>query len=409
MTDYRDQFPIFRQTLPKGEPVTFLDTAASAQKPQSVIDQEREVCEQYYANAYRGVYRFGAKVDEELEASREAVRRLINAKSTDEIAFTAGSTMSLNMIATGWGRRNLKPGDEIVLSILEHHANFVPWQEAAKATGAQLKFMPLTASGEIDLEQLDSVITSSTRIVTVTGMSNVLGTMPPLKLLSDKAHAAGAVFVVDGAQSVPHVVTDVVRDGIDFLAFSGHKLYGPSGVGVMYGRSELLQQTDPILYGGHMIDRVFPDHSTWAEPPARFEAGTLPIVPAIALRAAIEFVESVGFKTMHAHEEQLTQQAHDLLAEIPGIRFYGPLPAKKGAIISFTMDGVAAEDIAHLLDRKGVFVRHGHHCAMPLHDWLGVPATVRASFGIYNTSDDVLRLRNALLFVRERLKLGDGN
>lgn len=405
MQHVREQFPILQQVLPKGLPVTFLDTAASAQKPQRVIDREREVCEQYYANAYRGVYRFGARVDQELEASREAVRRLIGADAVDEVAFTAGSTMSLNMVALGWGRRHLQPGDEIVISILEHHANFVPWQQAALATGATLKFMPLTSTGEIDITALDDIITRRTKVVSVTGMSNVLGTIPPLKTLAQKAHSVGAIFVVDGAQSVPHLPTDVVRDGIDFLVCSGHKLYGPSGVGILYGRRELLDQTDPLLFGGHMIDRVYKDHSTWTTAPAKFEAGTLPIVSAIALRPAIEFIEEIGFEAMHQYEQQLLLSACAQLAAVPGITIHGPPPEQRGAIISFTMKDVAAEDIAHLLDRRGVFVRHGHHCAMPLHDWMNVPATVRASFGVYNNEADVERFISAIHFVRERLKL----
>ncbi|MCA9091002.1 MAG: SufS family cysteine desulfurase [Planctomycetaceae bacterium] len=402
--DVRNQFPIFDHPLPKGQPVTFLDTAASAQKPQTVIDREREVCERYYANAYRGVYRFGAMVDEELEASREAVRKLLGAESRDELAFTAGATMSLNVIANGWGRRHLQPGDEILLSVLEHHANFVPWQQVVAATGAKLRFIPLTPAGELDLSDPE-LFNNRTRIVAVTGMSNVLGTLPPLAELSQRAHAVGAILVVDAAQSLPHGPIDVVATGIDFLACSGHKLYGPTGVGILYGRKELLAETDPLIFGGHMIDQVHQDHSTWADPPARFEAGTLPIVQAIALRPALEFMESVGYEAMHAHELELTQAAHAQLAEIPGIQIYGPPPERKGSIVSFTMEGAAAEDIAHLLDRKGVFVRHGHHCTMPLHTWLGVPATVRASFGVYNNLDDVQRLADALRYVRQRLKL----
>ncbi|MCA9081939.1 MAG: SufS family cysteine desulfurase [Planctomycetaceae bacterium] len=404
MLSIRNQFPIFNQILSKGQPVTFLDTAASAQKPRSVIEREAEVAERFYANAYRGVYRFGALVDEELEASREAVRQFIGAASTEEIAFTAGATMSLNMIAHGWGNRHLQPGDEILLSVLEHHANFVPWQQVAQRTGAMLRFIPLTATGELDLSD-PTLFNERTKVVTVTGMSNVLGTQPPLDELSRKTHDVGAVLVVDAAQSLPHGPVDVSATGIDFLAFSGHKVYGPTGVGAMYGRRELLEAMEPLLFGGHMIDQVHLDHSTWAAPPARFEAGTLPILQAIALRPAIELVQSLGAMAIHEHELALTQAAHAALAEIPGVTIYGPAPEQKGAIVSFTMQGAAAEDIAHLLDRKGVFVRHGHHCTMPLHNWLQVPATVRASFGVYNTLEDVERLADALRYVRERLKL----
>ncbi|MEZ5943382.1 MAG: SufS family cysteine desulfurase [Planctomycetaceae bacterium] len=405
MINVREQFPILQQTLKNDLPVTFLDSGASAQRPQCVIDREKEVAESFYANAYRGVYRFGALVDEQLEATRDAVRDFINAEHADEIAFVSGSTMGLNLIAFGWGKHNLQPGDEIVVSLLEHHANFVPWQQVAKQTGAVLRLMPLTDDGQIDLSQLDNVISDRTKVVAVTGMSNVLGTMPPLKLLSQKAHACGAIFVADGAQSVPHVATDVRGDGIDFLVFSGHKCYGPSGVGVVFGRKELLEQTQPILFGGHMVDQVRVEESTWAATPARFEAGTLPIVPVIALRTAIEFVRDIGFTAIHQQEQELLALAHQALGEVTGVRIYGPGPAAKGPIVSFTMDGAAAEDVAHLLDRKGVFVRHGHHCAMPLHNWLNVPATIRASFGVYTNTEDIHRLADALRYVRQRLRL----
>jgi cysteine desulfurase/selenocysteine lyase len=401
----RRQFPIFNQTLPKGLPVTFLDSGASAQKPQVVIDAEKSIYETHYANAYRGVYRFGAQIDEELEATRETVRQLLGAESTDEIVFTAGSTLGLNMIAFGWGRKHLQPGDHIVLNLMEHHANFVPWQQVAKETGAELKFIPLTPNGELDLTQLDNVITSKTKIVTVTGMSNVLGTLNPISLLSEKAHAVGAVLVVDGAQSVPHGTTNVQRDGIDFLVFSGHKLYGPTGLGVLYGRRELLEQMDPYVFGGHMIERVHLTESTWSHLPARFEAGTIPIAQAIALKTAIDFVQGVGFDAIHAHETALVHAAFEQLQSIPGLKIYGPPADRRGAIVSFTIEGAHPEDLAQLLDRRGVFVRHGHHCTMPLHDWLGVSATVRASFAMYNTLEEVDTLREGLLFAMKKLRL----
>lgn len=401
----REQFPVFGKTLPKGYPVTYLDTAASAQKPRVVIDAERYVCEDHYANAYRGVYRFGAQIDEELEASREAVRRLIGAESTDEIAFTSGTTMAMNMIAFGWGRRHLQPGDEIVLSIMEHHANIVPWQQVAHETGATLWYLSLNDDGEICPSQLDAVLSPKTKVVTLTGMSNVLGAMPEIAEFSKRAHDAGAIMVVDGAQSVPHGSTDVVAQGIDFLAFSGHKLYGPSGVGVMYGRRELLEETDPLLFGGHMIDRVELTTSSWAHLPAKFEAGTIPIVQAIALKSAIDFVTELGFENIHEHEAELTRYAHEQLMRIPGMRILGPPPEKKGAIVSFLLDGAHPEDLAQLLDRRGVFVRHGHHCTMPLHNALGIPASVRASFGVYNSTEDVDRLVEAIDFAREKLRL----
>lgn len=401
----RGQFPVFDQVLPKGLPVTYLDTAASAQKPRRVIDAERRVYETHYANAYRGVYRFGAQIDDELEASREAVRAFIGARQTEEIVFTSGTTMALNVIAFGWGCRHLQPGDEILLTMLEHHANLVPWQQIARQTGAVLKYLPLTEDGELKVDQLDQFLTPRTRIVSVTGMSNVLGTLPPIEILSQRAHDVGAVIVVDGAQSVPHGNTDVLKQGIDFLAFSGHKLYGPSGIGVLYGRSDLLEAMDPFVFGGHMIEQVHLHESTWAPLPAKFEAGTLPIVQAIALKDAIDFVQELTPAAIHAHEQDLLRYAWERLRAVPGLRIHGPPPAARGAIISFSIEGAHPEDLAQLLDRRGVFVRHGHHCTMPLHSWLQVPATVRASFGVYNLRRDVDALADALLFAREKLRL----
>ncbi len=401
----RSQFPVFQQTLPKGMPVTYLDTAASAQKPQCVIDAERAVYETHYANAYRGVYRFGAQVDDELEASREAVRQLIGAESTDEISFTSGTTLALNSIAFGWGRKHLKQGDEILLNLMEHHANLVPWQQVALQAGAVVRYLPLTDSGELDLTRLDEFITPRTKILSVTGMSNVLGTINPVRLLAERVHDVGGVIVVDGAQSVPHGAIDVVDQGIDFMAFSGHKLYGPTGIGVLYGKRELLERMDPFVFGGHMIEQVSLDGSTWAHLPAKFEAGTIPIVQAIALKSAIDFLNGLGVEAVHDYEQEVTRYGWQELSKVPGIRIYGPAVEKRGAILSFTMEKAHPEDLAQLLDRRGVFVRHGHHCTMPLHASLKVPATVRASFGVYSTHEDVDRLRDALLFARQKLRL----
>ncbi len=402
----RGEFPVFDQPLTNGRPVTFLDTAASAQKPRVVIDKERECYEQYYANAYRGVYQFGARVDEELEATREKVRDLINAEEISEIVFTSGTTMSINLVADSWGRKFLRPGDEILLNEMEHHANIVPWQQIANETGASVRYIPLTDDGRLDIQELDNCLTEKTAIIAVTGMSNVLGTINPVEELARRGKQVGALILVDGAQSVPHMPVDVRKAGIDFLTFSGHKIYGPSGVGVLYGRRELLREMDPFLTGGHMIDRVFKEKSTWAELPARFEAGTLPIAQAIALGAAIDFVNQLSFDAIHAHERRLLEHALARLQdEVPGFVCHGPGLEHRGAIISMTLEGVHSEDLAVLLDRRGVFVRHGHHCTMPLHDLLGVSATTRASFGVYNTLDDVDRLVDAIHFAREKLRL----
>lgn len=401
----RAQFPILARPLEKGVRLAYLDTAASAQKPQCVIDKESEVYETCYANAYRGVYRFGAIVDEQLEATRARVSEFIGAESPDEVIFTSGATMSLNLVAMTWARAFIRAGDEILLNEMEHHANFVPWQMIAQERGATLRFIPLTIDGQLDLSQLDDVLTSRCKLVAVTGMSNMLGTINPVGELARRAHAVGAVIVVDGAQSVPHLPVNVRESGIDFLAFSGHKIYGPSGVGILYGRQALLEAMPPFLGGGHMIDRVFKTHSTWSAPPAKFEAGTPPIAQAIALGTAIDWIEKVGLLAAHEHEQQLIHRAWNALMQIPGMQIHGPSPAYRGGILSLTIDRAHPEDLAQLLDRKGVFVRHGHHCTMPLHDKLGVSATVRASFGVYTNDEDINQLIRAIQFARERLRL----
>lgn len=400
----RADFPIFSHLLPKDIPLTYLDSGASAQKPQVVIDTEREVYENYFANAYRGVYRFGARIDEEMETAREDVRRFIGAASADEIIFTSGTTMSLNLVAQSIARGRLKPGDEIVLNESEHHANLVPWQMVAEA-GPVIRYLPLTDEGLLDPEAIDEVIGERTKVVSVAGMSNVLGTVFPIERLANRAHEVGALCVVDAAQSAPHLPINVVEQGIDLLAFSGHKLFGPTGIGVLYGRRDLLEELPPFLGGGHMISTVSLDGFTPAELPAKFEAGTLPIVEAIGLGAAVRYVESLGLDAIRAYEEQLMEYAWQQLRQVPGLRIHGPGLAERGPIFSFTMEGAHPEDLAQLLDRRGVFVRHGHHCAMPLHTRLGVPATVRVSLAMYNTTADIDRLIEALTFARQRLRL----
>jgi len=401
----RSDFPILQKPLPNGKQVVYLDTGASAQKPQAVVDKEREVYETYFANAYRGVYYFGAQVDEELEASREKVRALIGARSTREVIFTSGTTMSINLVAQAWGRKTLQPGDEIVINEMEHHANFVPWQQIAAERGAKLQFIPLTEDYQLDINQLDSVFNERTKLVALTGMSNVTGVINPVSTITQKAKEYGALVLVDGAQSVPHAPTNVLDPDVDFLTFSGHKLYGPTGIGIVYGREELLESMDPFMGGGHMISRVYKDRSEWAALPAKFEAGTIPIVQAIALGVAIDYVQDIGFDAMHAHETELLKYATESLLELPGMQIHGPAMDKKGAILSFTIDGAHAEDLANLLDIKGVFVRHGHHCTMPLHDLMGISASLRVSLAVYNKKADIDRLVEALHFARKKLRL----
>lgn len=390
------EFPILQQTLPNGRRPVFLDSGASAQKPKSVIEKQREVEEQYYANAYRGRYTFGERIDDEIESARQKVAALIGATRTDEIVFTSGTTMSINMVAMSWARKHVKPGDEVVITELEHHANFVPWQVVAEQCGAKLRIIPISDSGLIELDAVKSAINKNTAVVAVTTMSNVLGTITPLDEIISIAHEHDAVVVADAAQSIPHNEVDITKSDIDFLAFSGHKLYGPSGIGVLYGKHQLLKDMDPFLYGGHMIQRVGRDQSTWSDPPAKFEAGTIPIVPIIGLGAAVDFINSIGYEAIHKHEAKLLAAAHNRLSQISNLKIYGPDISQKGAIVSFTVDNVSTEDLAYRLNDQGICTRHGHHCAMVLHERLGVPGTTRASFGVYNTLEDVEALAKAI-------------
>lgn len=402
--EIRRQFPVLCQIMPNGSRPIFLDSGASAQKPQCVIDKEREVEEQYFANAHRGTYQFGQRIDEEFEGARTALATFLNAPSPNNIIFTPGTTIGINMIASGWGRRHVQPGDEILTTVMEHHANFVPWQQLAKERGATLKLIPLTPDGRLDMEQLDSVLTKRTRVLAITGMSNMLGTVNPITELVRRAHAVGACVVVDGAQNVPHLPTDVIGDDIDFLVFSGHKLYGPTGVGVLYGKAERLEEMDPVFFGGHMISEVRIEESTWSPAPAKFEAGTMPIVQAIALGTAVEWVQKIGVASIHQHEQSLTALAIERLKTIPGLIIYGPDVAHRGGIVSFRIDGIHPEDLAAILDQRNVFARHGHHCTMPLHTYLGVSATTRVSLAAYNSAADVDELMNAIEFALTKIK-----
>jgi cysteine desulfurase/selenocysteine lyase len=401
----RRDFPILARRLANDRPLVYLDTAASAQKPQAVIDKIVECYTQYNANVHRGIHQLGDRMTVEMEAARETMQRFLGAEQPEEVLFTAGTTMSLNLVAHGWARKFLKPGDEILLNEMEHHANLVPWQQAAQATGATLKFIPLTADGRLQLEAVDEVLTRRTKLLAVSAMSNVLGTLNPVRELAARAHAVGARIVVDGAQSVPHEATNVVAEGVDFLAFSGHKLYGPTGIGVLYAKRELLDAMDPFITGGHMIREVFRDHATWADPPARFEAGTSAYVQAVGLGAAVDYVRSVGLPAIRAYEHELLTYAHDRLREVRGLTLYGPAPEHKGAITSFTVEGVHAHDLSEVLDRAGIAIRAGHHCTMPLHDLLGVAATARASFAFYNKRSEIDALVEGIRAARRVFRL----
>jgi cysteine desulfurase/selenocysteine lyase len=401
----RRDFPILERPLADGRPLVYLDTAASAQKPRAVIEKIRACYEEFYANVHRGIHELGDRMTTELEAAREKVRALLNARQSEEVVFTSGTTMSINLVACGWGRKFLKPGDEILLNEMEHHANLVPWQRAAEATGAVLRYLPLTEDGRLDLAKLDECLSRKTKLVAVTAMSNVLGTINPIDELARRAHDVGSLILVDGAQSVPHDRTDVQRSRVDFLAFSGHKFYGPTGVGVLYGRREWLEAMDPFLTGGHMIREVYKDRATWADLPAKFEAGTGPFVEAVGLGAAIDYVQSLGFSAIHACEARLTQIAYEKLQTVPGLTIYGPGPAGRGSLLSFTVEGLHPHDISDLLNRRGVAIRAGHHCTMPLHDLLQVTATARASLAFYNTPAEIDALVEALHYARRVFRL----
>ncbi len=396
----REDFPILKRRVHDGRPLVYLDNAATTQRPKQVIQSIVQTSEQHYANVHRGIHTLSEQSTDLYEGAREKVRQFINAAYPEEVIFTRGTTESINLVARSWGDANLGPEDEILLTQMEHHANLVPWFQLAQRTGVKLRFVPLGDDGHLDLEQLEQLLSRRTRLVAVTAMSNVLGTVPDLPRIIQAAHDVGALVLVDAAQWVPHRPTDVQAWGVDFLAFSGHKMLGPSGVGVLYGRRELLEQMPPFLGGGGMIRRVTLQGFEPAELPAKFEAGTPPIVAAIGLGVAVDYLCQFSWEAIHAHELQLTRRAHELLQQIPGLRILGPEPEQKGGIVSFVFERIHAHDVSYLLDRYGVAVRAGHHCAMPLHQRYGVPASTRASFYIYNTPEEVEILAEALDQVR---------
>jgi len=400
---YRPDFPILSRTVHDGVPLVYLDNAATTQRPGRVIRAIVDTYEGHYANVHRGIHTLSDETTDLYEGARERVRSLIHAPATEQVIFTSGTTAGINLVARSWGDANLRPGDRIVVTEMEHHSNLVPWHQAAERTGAVIRHVPITDDGLLDLDALDRRLSERPRLVAVTAVSNVLGTINPIGEIIRRAHEAGALVLVDGAQSVPHQETDVVALDVDFLVFSGHKMLGPSGIGVLYGKRDLLESMPPFLGGGSMIRRVAVDGFEPGELPARFEAGTPPIVPAIGLGAAIEYLEAVGFEAIGRHERALVRRAHEALGAIGGVRILGPDPGQKAGIVSFTIDGVHPHDAAHLLDRHGIAIRAGHHCAMPLHKRLGLGATARASFYFYNTPDEVDRLAERLERVKRML------
>jgi cysteine desulfurase / selenocysteine lyase len=399
MLDVKKDFPLL-----VNNPVTFLDSTASSQKPQVVVDALEHFYTHLNANVHRGTYQLSVAATEAYEKARQKVANFIGADER-EIIFVRNATEALNLVAYAWGLRNLKASDEILLTEMEHHANLVPWHLVAKYTGASIKAVPVSAEGRLELNALETSLTDKVKIVSVVHMSNVLGTVNPVSEIANLAKAKDALFVVDGAQSVPHMPVNVKELGADFLAFSGHKMCGPTGVGVLWGRYDILKEMQPFLGGGEMISKVFIDHSTYAEVPQRFEAGTPPIAEAVALGAATDYLANIGMDKIWRHDHELVTYALKRLdEELPQIHTFGPRGKDRGGIIAFTLGNLHAHDLATALDEHGIAVRAGHHCAQPLHRKLNVPATARASFYLYTTKEDVDRFIEALKETRTFFK-----
>jgi cysteine desulfurase/selenocysteine lyase len=388
----RADFPIFEHPI-HGKPLAYLDSAVTSQKPRQVIDAMSRFYETSYANVHRGVYALSERSTAEFEAAREKVRAFINAPAAREVIFTRNATEGLNLVAYAWGLVNLGPGDLVVVTELEHHSNFVPWQYVAKRTGAGFRMIPLTESGELDLETLEGIAREGgVKVVANNLVSNALGTINEVERLAAWAHEQGAIMVVDAAQAAPHKRVDVQALGCDFLAFSAHKMCGPSGVGALWGKAELLEAMEPFNLGGHMIRKVRFEETTWGELPHKFEAGTSPIAEAVAFGAAIDYLSAVGLDAIEHYEQELAAYALDQLAEIDGVRLYGPPADRRAGIVSFNLEGVHPHDVAQVLDMDGVAIRAGHHCCQPLMAKLGVAATNRASFYLYTVPDEIDRL-----------------
>ncbi len=393
----RADFPILQQEHHAGVPLIYLDNAATSQKPSLVIDALDDYYRRYNANVHRGIHKLSEEATAAYERARIKIRKFINADSKREIIFTRGTTESINLVAQTWGRANLKPGDVVILTEMEHHSNIVPWQMLAAEKGFTIRYIPVLDDGTLDLEAYAALLRDNpVKLVAVTQVSNVLGTINPIAAMARQAHDAGALVLVDGAQSVPHMPVDVQALDVDFLAFSGHKMLGPTGSGVLYGKRDLLEAMPPWMGGGDMIATVTLSGSTWNELPYKFEAGTPSIAEAIGLGYAVDYLNELGMDRIQAHEREITEYALDRLAEVPGLRLLGPDTDEKGAVATFTLDQIHAHDVAQMLDAEGIAVRAGHHCAMPLHERFGISATARASFYVYNTPREVDQLIDAL-------------
>jgi cysteine desulfurase/selenocysteine lyase len=398
----RGDFPIL-QRIVNGHPLVYLDSAASSQRPRSVLEAMTQYYERSHANVHRSIHTLGEEATELYEAARDRVQRFIGAGSREEIVFTRGTTDGLNLVADALGA-GLAPGDEVLITEMEHHSNIVPWQMAARRQGLVLKAVPVTDAGLLDLDALDRLLTPRTRVLAFAHVSNVLGTINPVADLCARARRVGAVTVVDGAQAVPHLTLDMSVLGCDFYVFSGHKMLGPTGIGVLYGRRERLERLEPTRGGGEMIKEVWIDHAQWNDLPWRFEPGTPPIAEAVGLTAAIEYLDKLGMDRVAEHERALTRLALDSLAAVPGVRVFGP-PSRieRGAVVAFAVEGLHPHDVAALLDAEGIAVRAGHHCAMPLMRRLGVVGTSRASFSVFNSTEDVALLLHAVAGLQSAL------
>lgn len=396
--EIRKQFPILDQKV-NGKQLVYFDSAATSQKPIQVIETLERYYKEYNSNVHRGVHTLGTKATDAYEGAREKVRKFINAKSMEEIIFTRGTTTALNTVAASYGLENVKEGNEIVISYMEHHSNIIPWQQVAKKTGATLKYLPLQPDGTISLEDVRQTVTPNTKIVSIMQVSNVLGTINPVKEIGAIAHENGAIMVVDGAQSTPHMKVDVQDLNCDFYALSAHKMCGPTGIGVLYGKKELLNNMEPIEFGGEMIDFVDLQESTWKELPWKFEAGTPIIGNAIGLGAAIDFLEEIGLHNIEKHEHELAQYALERLSEVDGVTIYGP--KHRAGLVTFNIEDVHPHDVATVLDVEGIAVRAGHHCAQPLMKWLKASSTARASFYLYNTKEEIDTFVESLIKTKE--------
>jgi cysteine desulfurase / selenocysteine lyase len=393
----RADFPILHQEHSPGKRLVYLDSAASSQKPASVIEALDDYYRRYHANVHRGIHKLSEEATAAYEGARVKIKRFVNAASKREVIFTRGTTEGINLVAQTWGRANLGPGDVVLSTQMEHHSNIVPWQMLAAEKGCEIRYIPITADGTLDMDAYSALLHQHrVKLVTVMHGSNVLGTINPVETIIQQAHEAGAIVVVDAAQSVPHLAVDVQTMDVDFLAFSGHKMLGPTGIGVLYGKRELLDEMPPWMGGGDMIASVTLESSTWNELPYKFEAGTPSIAQAIGLGYAVDYLAQLGMDKIHQYEEILTSYAMDRLVEVPGLTIYGPDSTHRGAVTAFSLDQIHPHDLAQVLDVEGIAVRAGHHCAQPLHDAISVKATTRASFYLYNTTDEIDSLIVAL-------------